>query len=438
MSELPRGWRWASICDLCDLVRGVTYAGNEAHTQPADGLIPLLRATNIQSGRIVTHDLVYVPRRYVAPRQYLRSGDLLIATSSGSRDVVGKAAPAGSAHEHYAFGAFCSVARPRTAEAAAWLRLFLRSAAYRAYVESVAFGASINNFRSTDIGNLPLPLPPPGDRRRISTRLDSLLARTARVRDELAAIPPLASRYRQAILTAAASGSLTRAWRAKAASPVWRRTRLVDVAQAIFDGPFGSNLKSSDYTSCGVRVVRLENIGHLRFLHDRQTFISADKHAALIRYSLRPHDILISSFVNEEIRACLYPSDLETPAINKADCFCIRLDEQVCDPKFLAFRLACRTTHSLFRAAAHGATRPRIRLGQLRAFEFDLPPIDEQREIVRLAEGAFARLDRLIASWTRASSLAPRLDQALLAKAFRGALAPEDTPDEPAVAGSGV
>jgi len=48
---------------------------------------------------------------------------------------------------------------------------------------------------------------------------------------------------------------------------VARTLRIADLAISVFDGPFGSNLKSIDYTSSGNRVVRLENIGHRGFIY---------------------------------------------------------------------------------------------------------------------------------------------------------------------------
>lgn len=46
----------------------------------------------------------------------------------------------------------------------------------------------------------------------------------------------------------------------------WVWIRLGALPFNVFDGPFGSNLKSSDYVNSGVRVVRLENIGDLEFM----------------------------------------------------------------------------------------------------------------------------------------------------------------------------
>ncbi len=59
-------------------------------------------------------------------------------------------------------------------------------------------------------------------------------------------------------------------------------------------------------------------------------------------------------------------------------------------------------------------------------------PLEEQAEIVRRIDIAFAEIDRLAAEATAARRLLDRLDQAILAKAFRGELVPQDPNDEPA------
>lgn len=58
--------------------------------------------------------------------------------------------------------------------------------------------------------------------------------------------------------------------------------------------------------------------------------------------------------------------------------------------------------------------------------ELPLPPIELQKSIVRRIETAFAWLDRVVAEHANASRLLPKLDQAILAKAFRGELVAQD------------
>ena len=60
------------------------------------------------------------------------------------------------------------------------------------------------------------------------------------------------------------------------------------------------------------------------------------------------------------------------------------------------------------------------------------PPLAEQQEIVRRVEGLFALADRIEARFEKAKAQIDQLTSALLAKAFRGELVPQDPADEPA------
>jgi type I restriction enzyme S subunit len=281
---------------------------------------------------------------------------------------------------------------------------------------------------------MPFPLAPIGEQGRIAERLDALLAQVDACRKRLDRLPAILQRFRQAVCDAAATGALTEDWREEQSmSPSeWADTTVGEVADTVFDGPFGSHLKSLDYADAGIRVVRLENIAPLSFIEDKRTYISEEKFAALTRHTLLAGDVLFSSFVDQEVRVCLLPEALSGIAINKADCFCIRANRDKCDPRFLAIKLATRSTFTGLDDLIHGATRPRINLGQLRAIRLQLPTLDEQAEIVRRVESLFALAAAIDACYAAAREKVERLTPALLAKAFRGELVPQYPNDEPA------
>ncbi len=280
------------------------------------------------------------------------------------------------------------------------------------------------------------PLAPLNEQHRIAAKLDTTLAAVDACRQRLDGVEALLKRFRQAVLAAATSGELTREWRNenRVFLDSWQAQTIAEISSQVFDGPFGSHLKSDDYTSDGYRVVRLENLSHLVFLEEKRTYISEAKFSSLQRHALIQGDILFSSFIDEEVRTCLLPSELSGISINKADCFCIRADTNSCLPEFLVGALSCRSAFEALGGLVHGATRPRINLKQLKSLSLQLPSIPEQQEIVRRTQSLFSLADQLEARLTAARKVVDRLTPALLAKAFRGELVPQDPGDEPASA----
>ena len=70
--------------------------------------------------------------------------------------------------------------------------------------------------------------------------------------------------------------------------------------------------------------------------------------------------------------------------------------------------------------------------GRFLSLYLSLPPLPEQAEIVRRVEALFAIADRIEARYAAALAAFDRLTPALLQKAFRGELVPQDPADEPA------
>jgi len=249
----------------------------------------------------------------------------------------------------------------------------------------------------------------------------------------LAKIPVLVKRFRQSVRAAACSGRLTADWREGNTGgdelPVsWRWMPLEQLLPrgGIFDGPFGSNLKSSDYTESGVRVIRLENVGQLRFIGEKETFVSRKKYETLGKHSVSEGDIIFASFISEEIRACVLPK-LSTKAIAKADCFCLRPDAKLVNNKFLALQLVSQESYDTLFEEIHGATRPRINTTQLRKLEVRVCSLPEQQEIVHRVEVLFALADRMEIRLAEAQKRVNSITQSILAKTFRGELVPTES-----------
>lgn len=79
-----------------------------------------------------------------------------------------------------------------------------------------------------------------------------------------------------------------------------------------------------------------------------------------------------------------------------------------------------------------GVAQQHFNVGAMSQLPVPIAPPAEQAEIARRLDGIFAEIDRLVAEAAAARRLLDRLDQAILAKAFRGELVAQDPADEPA------
>jgi type I restriction enzyme S subunit len=155
--ELPVGWEWVRLGDVAEIIRGVTYGKAQSSEIKKDGMLPLLRANNIQS-EILLEPLVYVDEELVSPEQYLRMGDVLIAMSSGSESLVGKAAQFFE-NGNYTFGAFCGVVRTYSKIVDEFIGFFLKTPLYREQTKSSGKGIGIKNLNKSNLEMLLVAMP---------------------------------------------------------------------------------------------------------------------------------------------------------------------------------------------------------------------------------------------------------------------------------------
>ncbi len=207
MSDLPQGWAETTLYSVAVIVRGVTYDKSEAVSAPAEGFLPILRATNIEQTLNLTSEMVYVPEQRVKPTQRMQPGDIVIAASSGSLSVVGKSAPLLTSWEG-GFGAFCAVVRPAPDLSTHYLSHFVSSPRVRKAWRELAQGTNINNLKASDLGSTTVPVPPRPEQERIVaaleeqfSRLDAGVVALERVRRNL-------KRMSDAVLDAAVAGRL--------------------------------------------------------------------------------------------------------------------------------------------------------------------------------------------------------------------------------------
>ena len=159
--------------DICTQVRGVSYKPSDLRDENSG--VPILRANNIQDTGIVLDELVYVDSSKVHSEQYLLTDDIVICASSGSKNLVGKAATFKSSL-NASFGAFCKVVRINNSDDLfkAYIQQYFQSKIYRNAISESSVGANINNIKTEDIEALEISLPSKEEQQKIAAELDTI------------------------------------------------------------------------------------------------------------------------------------------------------------------------------------------------------------------------------------------------------------------------
>lgn len=275
-----------------------------------------------------------------------------------------------------------------------------------------------------------IDLPPVEEQRRIVLKTDSLLSRSLNVCRHLDHAAKLIAQYRKAVLLNAYQGHLTAVWRKSKAlpSPV-----LKTVGELVTELRYGTAQKCH-VENVGVAVLRIPNVssGSIDLAEIKYTNLDAKEHKKL---KLLEGDILV-------IRSNGSPGLVGRAAVVSGDAvgmayagYLIRLrpNRTLVLPKFLSLMLEAPQIRRAIEISARSTSGiHNINSNELAALAVPLPSMLEQQEIVRRIEAAYKFIDRLAVETTSARKLIDHLDQAVLSKAFRGELVPQDPNDEPA------
>ena len=413
MSGLPEGWAWTTLGQITrDCDQRVPDTNDEFRYVD-------IASVDRQSKAITAPQTLLGKEAPSRARKEIRHGDVLVSMTRPNLNAVAMVPE--DLDRQIASTGFdvlrASEVDPR------WVFNAVRSQDFVERMSSLVQGALYPAVRSKDVRGYELPLAPLPEQKRIADKLDSVLARVDACRDRLDRIPALLKRFRQAVLAAATSGRLTEDWRDGAAAS-WEEVRLSDIGQfgrgkskhrprndpRLYGGPYPF-VQTGDVGGSG-GIIRSHSQTYSEF--------------GLAQSKLWPAGTLcITIAANIADTAILsYPSCFPDSVVGFIP------DSAKCHALFVKW--AIDVMKEDLERFAPATAQKNINLGVLSEVTFNLPPLAEQHEIVRRVETLFAFADRLEARCAAARKQAGQLTPALLAKAFRGELVPQDPADEPA------
>ena len=318
-------------------------------------------------------------------------------------------------------------------------------------------------------GCLVAPFPEIDVQRRIVDRIDELFSEIDDGEEELRRARAELETYRQSLLKAAVTGELTADWRAANPSkesgadllqriladrrsrweaeprnrgkaykepvaaetdglpelpPGWAWATADMLSEAgkghIVIGPFGSDLKVSDYRPEGVPLIFVRNIRAGIYDNLKPKFIPLEKAIQLKAHVVTTGDILVTKMGEPPGDADVYPSD-QPDAVITADCIRWRPSAQI-NRGFCRHWINSLPGSLWIQRVTKGVAQQKISLGTFKRMPVPVPPADEAERLLALVGLSLSASEDLSNINTCMTNRSAILRQSILAAAFRGEL----------------
>ncbi|MFN4816928.1 MAG: restriction endonuclease subunit S [Pseudanabaena sp.] len=410
--DLPMGWDKVLLGDLAEYLNGAAF-------KPTDWVnegMPIIRIQNLTDPTKPMN----LTTRIVPENLLVKDGDILVSWSATLDAFIWDRGDAWL-NQHI----FRVLPHEKIVEKYFLFFLLKREIANLIGTEHL-HGSTMKHINRGPFLSHEVALPPLNEQRRIVDKLDRFGDRQRSARNELNHIPKLIARYKQSVLAAACSGKLTEDFRLSNSLSI-SSISLSEVCNSISDGDHQAPPRSE--TGIPFITISAINDGSLS-LNKATRFVPKSYFESLSKIR-KPEidDILFTVTGSIGIPVIV---DTDEPFVFQRHIAILKANKNIILAKYLLYALGSDQIQKQALNVATGTAQLTIPLGGLRNFQIQLPSLEEQKEIVRRVEKMFAKIDKMEEEYQKAAKLCDRLEQATLAKAFRGELVPQDPNDEPA------
>ena len=314
-------------------------------------------------------------------------------------------------------------------------------------------GGAQKNISQSILKMFPFLLPPLNEQKRIVAKLDAIMPRIDSAKKRLEKIPAILKRFRQSVLTAAVTGKLTEKWREEHPD--------VESAEALLDEKlrmrkqyFASYWKDFEIPQRWICAL-LKNIADLRL----GKMLDGSKNKGISMRYLRNINVRWFGFDLESLKEIrITQAEKESLSIKTGDVFVCEGGEPGRSavwkakennmtfqkalhrvrmkisflPDLLVYNLKVDADTKKLDELFTGSTIKHFTGRSLAVYPVAIPPLEEQKEIVRQVDKLFALANKVEEHYQNARARVDALAQSVLAKAFRGELVSQDPNDEPA------
>jgi type I restriction enzyme S subunit len=401
-------WQRVRLGDVADVLNGFAFKSSQFSR---DGGTPLIRIRDVGAAETqVRYTGEFDPRYLVEPGTIVvgMDGDFRAARWRGEVALLNQRV--------------CAI---RVRDAGLYDEDFLLYAlpGYLDAIHSATSSTTVKHLSSETIKQIPLPIPPLAEQRRLVAAIDEQLSRlnqatlsVERAAEKLAAL-------RRAVLDAAAADAIT----------TWGMRPVADVCESIVNG----NTPPPDRMTSGagdipfIKVYNLTLTGQLDF-SKKPTFIDRQTHEGQLRRSrLVPGDVLINIVGPPLGKVAVVPAVYPEWNTNQA-VVAFRPREGAIRSDLLALWLMSRPVLTPLVATAKAtAGQFNLSISACRRLELPVPPLEKQAPLVADIQRQLSLVDSLRTATDGTLRRSAALRASILGCAFSGELVTQDPNDEP-------
>lgn len=286
--------------------------------------------------------------------------------------------------------------------------------------------------RYSNFAQVDLPIVPVDEQKAIAVFLDQETRKIDVLIAEQEKLLSLLAEKRQATISHAVTRGLNRDAPMKDSGVAWlgdvpahwgNSKKLLDLAQghrhSFVNGPFGSDLLTSELVSNGVPVIYIRDIKLRGYLRVSEWCVTPEKAEQLNFCNVIPGDVLVAKVGDPPGLAAVYPEG-EVDGIVTQDVIRLRLDPVKAKAEYIRWLLNSKYGQTQIDHISVESTRTRVGLGEYKQLRFFVPPLYEQTAISDFLEAETTKLDALKAEAERAIDLLKERRSALIAAAVTG------------------
>jgi len=425
-TELPAHWGTASLKWLCQRYSGGTPDKNKLEFWE-EGTIPWLNSGAVNDGRI------YDASAYITQEAFENSSAKWIPPGALVMALAGQGKTKGMVAQlmfrstcNQSMAALVPTDRINARCLYWWLTCNYQN------IRNMAGGDLRDGLNLELLGAIPCPLPPIEEQAAIATFLDRETGKIDALIAEQEKLLALLAEKRQATISHAVTKGLNPDAPMKDSSVAWlgevpehwgHSKKLLDLVtshrHAFVNGPFGSDLLTSELVSEGVPVVYIRDIKESGYIRVSEWCVTKEKATQLEFCNAIPGDLVVAKVGDPPGLTAIYPEG-EPEGIVTQDVIRLRLDSAKSHSGYIRWLLNSKYGQTAIDQISVESTRTRVGLGEYKQLRFFIPPLEEQRAISDFLDNEMGRLDALAAEASRAVDLLKERRSALIAAAVTG------------------